>query len=120
MSLDWYLYPGSKCAKCEHEQRVDNAAPLFQINITHNLIGMVDRAGLYKVLWRPGEISIKQAHEALPILRVGLDALLARPDEMRALNPKNGWGCYDGLIEAVRRCIAACENHPSAYIETWG
>jgi hypothetical protein len=96
----------------EHRENV------WDYNITHNLGEMATAAGLYMVLWRPEEIGISTCAQALPILRDGLEQLLGRADEMKAHNPANGWGSYDGLVRFVRSYIAACEAHPNGTIET--
>jgi hypothetical protein len=90
---------------------------VFSRNITHNLNNMADAAGLYYVLWRPEEIGVKTAAEAIPILRTGIAKLVDQKEQMLQYNPKNGWGDYDGLLEFARAVLHACEDNPDATID---
>lgn len=85
--------------------------------LTHNLGGMADEAGLYEVMWRPEDIGVHLAHEAIPILAKGLALLLAEPERFKKLNPENGWGDYDGLVDCVRVYLHACTQNPNATIK---
>jgi hypothetical protein len=101
MSLDVYLY------KRQPTQ-------VFWRNITHNLGKMAGEAGIYEALWRPDEIGITKAEQLIAPLSVGLDQLLERPEHFRALNPKNGWGDYEALVDMVRAYLEACKEKPDA------
>jgi hypothetical protein len=102
MSLDIYLI---------REETV------FDFKITHNLNKMADACGLYEVLWRPEEIGVLTAGEALPILKKGLTELLENPEKYKAFNPENGWGTYDGLVKCINSYILACEKDPDLTIK---
>ncbi len=93
-----------------------SSVEVFSANITHNLGEMADLAGLYQVLWRPQEIEITTALQAIPRLQEGLKKLKEDPARFRLLNPPNGWGSYDVLVEFVERLIDACELNPDAEI----
>lgn len=110
MSLDVYLMS----PPCEHCGRGEDT--LWERNITHNLAPMADAAGLYKVMWRPEEIGVVTAADALPHLRAGWDRLNADSAAMLALSPANGWGTYDGLRDFVSAYIGACVDNPAAVI----
>jgi hypothetical protein len=112
MSLDIYL----ESPPCEHCGRGDDT--VWQYNVTHNLARMADAAGLYQVMWRPEEIGVVTAADALPHLRAGWDRLTANDnvDAMLALSPTNGWGTYDGLCRAVSAYIGACVDYPHALV----
>lgn len=85
-------------------------------NITHNLGVMAKEAGLYEALWRPDEVPIDSAAFLAVHLREGLARLKAEPERYRKLNPENGWGSYERLVEFVEKYIAACEANPDARI----
>lgn len=85
-------------------------------NVTHNLGGMADAAGIYKHLWRPDEIGITTAGELIEPLRAGLALLRSEPVRFEAFNPPNGWGTYGGLCEFVADYLAACEANPDATV----
>jgi len=99
------------CDRCE---RGDN---VFAANVTHNLGEMAAKADLYQALWRPEEIGATLARHITPLLKRGLAKLEAQPDEMRRLNPPNGFGTYEYLVFFTRKYLAACEAHPEAHIK---
>lgn len=89
---------------------------VFERNITHNLAEMADKAGLYKCMWRPEEIGITEAGDLILLLEAGLEKLLSDPDYYKIFNPPNGWGSYDGLVDAVTEYLQACKDAPDAEI----
>lgn len=90
---------------------------VFTANITHNLAAMADQVNLYKPLWRPDEIGITKAKQLIEILTEGLFNLRKNRYELEKLNPKNGWGTYEGLVSFVKEYLQACINYPEAEIE---
>lgn len=104
MSLDVYLM-------------VTKPTEIFWRNITHNLGQMADKAGIYKELWRPEEVGITKAAQLIKPLELGLERLKSAPELYREMNPSNGWGDYDGLVEFVEQYLTACRNTPDATIE---
>ena len=86
-------------------------------NITHNLAPMASEAGIYEHLWRPEEIGITTAQQLIEPLSKGLALLKSDPERFRALNPENGWGSYDALVEFVQRYLTACAIDPDAKVE---
>jgi hypothetical protein len=89
---------------------------VYARNITHNLGQMAEAAGLYECLWRPDEHGITAASQLIPLLRAGLGRLAADRARFEALNPKNGWGDYAGLVDFVSSYLAACEEYPTATV----
>lgn len=85
-------------------------------NITHNLNGMADAAGIYKCLWRPEENGIKTAAEMIPLLEAGLASLKAEPEKYLPLEPANKWGTYPGFVEFVDGVLACCRENPDAEV----
>jgi hypothetical protein len=71
---------------------------------------------LYSILWRPDEQNLSTAGQLIPYLEEGLKYLEENPDYLKAFNPQNGWGSYEGLVEFVRDYLAACKKWPSAEI----
>lgn len=90
---------------------------VFQRNITHNLGLMAEAAGVYKALWRPEEIDCTYAGQLIPILKEGLRKLKVDPIKYKAMNPHNGWGDYEGLMEFVKTYLNACREYPEATIK---
>jgi hypothetical protein len=89
---------------------------VFSANITHNLNKMADAAGLYRPLWRPEEMGFTKAGELILWLETGLLGLKASPDRYKAMNPANGWGTYEGLVEFTEKYLNACRKYPEATI----
>ena len=116
VSLDLdFTIPG-KCPHCgapvsELNKRVGD------FNITHNLGGMADAAGIYKVLWRPEEIGVTKAGQMTEALRLGLEKLRDDPVRYRECNASNGWGTYDQFVPWIEEVLAVCIAHPEAIVE---
>lgn len=89
---------------------------VYDANITHNLTGMAEAAGIYKHLWRPEELGITKASELIAPLREGLARLEAEPEKYKAHNSPNGWGMYEHFVPFVRNYLAACEANPDAEV----
>ena len=90
---------------------------IYWRNITHNLNKMARAAGIYEHLWRPDESGITKAHQLIEPLRSGVARLRADPEKFKTLNPSNGWGSYDGLIEFVDDYLSACIANPDCDIK---
>jgi hypothetical protein len=110
MSLDVTLLK-NVCRCCGRGEEV------FTYNVTHNLNKMAEEAGIYMHLWKPDEIGITQAKELIGVLKFGLGLLESDPERFKKLNPANGWGTYQGLVDFVKKYLAACENWPEATID---
>ena len=89
---------------------------VFSRNITHNLGLMAKRADLYLPLWCPEEMGIEVAWQLIELLRDGLRSLMADPAYYRELNPSNGWGSYELLVDFVRCYLQACRQYPDAEV----
>ncbi len=109
MSLDVSLYP-NPCNVCG---RSDEG---YSSNITHNLGGMAEAAGIYQACWRPEEIGITTAGQLIEPLKAGLAALKADPEKFKVFNAPNGWGLYEHFVPWVEEYLAACERNPDATI----
>lgn len=103
MSLDVYL-------------SVIRPVEVYSANITHNLGGMAEAAGIYEALWRPDEIGITEAAQLIPLLRDGLVKLKADPEGFAKYNAPNGWGMYEHFIPFVEKYLRACEANAGAAV----
>lgn len=110
MSLDIWLDDGS-----------DDLRDEMWVNITGNLGPMASAAGIYRALWAPGECEppIHNAFELGRCLYWGLEALTGNPSAFQRLNPPNGWGTYEELVEHVEALLRACQDYPEAEIGVW-
>jgi hypothetical protein len=86
---------------------------VFDGNATHNLIKMWEKAGIYDDLYNSGG---KKSKEILPNLLKGLSKMLKNAKGYKKLNPKNGWGNYEGAILFLKDVISACEKNPNGKI----
>ena len=89
---------------------------IFSVNITHNLNKMAEAAGIYKALWRPEEIGITKASQLIELLEEGLKKLRSNPELYVKLNPINGWGKYEDLVQFVADVVKAAYEHPDAEV----
>jgi hypothetical protein len=116
MSLDFSLDEQVTCEQCGHVQKDQRGPEVFSRNITHNLGGMADAAGLYDCLWRPVEHNCDMAWEIVTRLEQGLQWLRENPDEAKGYDAENGWGTYTHFVPFVEAVLAACQAHPMATI----
>jgi hypothetical protein len=116
-------YPGEEPVTVKYEEDKDNEhhdeIEVFTANITHNLGKMANEAGIYIALWRPEEKEVERASELIRPLSVGLDKLRSNPKRFKRLNPPNGWGDYEGLVDFVSRYLKACIKFPDAKVSVW-
>ena len=89
---------------------------VFSANITHNLNTMAELAGLYRYLWLPDELGIIYASDLISPLATGLVLLTENPDKYKALNPANGWGKYEDLVNFVAEYLSACVRYPDSKV----
>jgi hypothetical protein len=108
LSLDFWL-----------KKEVTEYKTVFDANITHNLTEMADKAGIYKTLWRPGEVCLHKAQQLIEPLEQGLAKLKADPEFFRQFDAPNGWGVYEHFVSFVERILAACKEYPDADIHVW-
>ncbi|MDR3080970.1 MAG: hypothetical protein LBV60_08580 [Streptomyces sp.] len=59
------------------------------------------------------------AGDSLPALQKAVAAMEADPARYRAMNPKNGWGNYEGALDYLRELRNACAAFPDATIHIW-
>ena len=77
---------------------------------------LAKEAGIYEALWRPEEVDCEKAEDIIDVLEEGVRRLKNRPDYYKTLNPSNGWGSYEGLVEFVEDYVYACKENPSSTI----
>lgn len=112
MSLDVYLTAEVNTGgPCPYE------VTLFQYSITHNLGPMAAEAGIYDAMWHPTNGAFNaQAKDLILRLENGITLMQLDPDRFKALNSKNGWGCYENLLIFSQRYLEACRLHPLARV----
>lgn len=114
---EWYeRFPYCEPVAFKEPEDVVMDDEVYWRNITHNLNKMAGAAGIYEACWRPEGIGVTHAKQLIPLLKAGLERLLADPEKFKAFNPKNGWGDYEGLVNFVRDYLARCEQYPEATV----
>jgi len=98
----------------EHETNT-----VYHGNITHNLGKMAREAGIYQALWRPEEVGIITGSELIELLIAGLQQLRSDPERFKSMNPPNGWGSYQSLLEFTGEYLMACMAYPNATVRVW-
>lgn len=51
-----------------------------------------------------------------PIIEQALNDMIERKEELRKLEPSNGWGSYEGALDYLRKIRNACEANPSGVL----
>lgn len=93
--------------------RATREVEIFDRNITYNLSKMYYKCidGGFNAL---NGMSCK---DALPILNKAINDLIDNQEEYEKLNPENGWGSYDGLLEVLKDMRNCCEENKDGIIE---
>ena len=82
---------------------------IYESNVTYNLADMyykcIDKEQGFK------KLNGMNYKEALPIINNAIQDMLNNADEYRKLNPKNGWGSYEGLLKVLQDMRACCESN---------
>lgn len=119
MSLDVYLTRKRWVSYDECKTHSEEDETVYSANITHNLGRMADKAGIYEVLWRPGEVGKFKASDIIDLLEKGLADLKSRRNYFEQFNSTNGWGMYEDFVPFVEEYLNACKEYPDAVISTW-
>ena len=87
---------------------------IYEGNVTYNLADMyykcIDKEKGFK------KLDGMNCKEALPIINNAIQDMLNKADEYGKINPKNGWGSYDGLLKTLQEMRNCCENNPDGTI----
>lgn len=63
------------------------------------------------------ELNGLKGKEAYPILYKGFNYMRDHKEELEAMNPKNGWGNYEGFLDFIGNITIYCRNNPEATLE---
>jgi len=111
MSLSLYFI-SERCPTCG---RYDEGPE--GINITHNLIGMAEEAGIYGMVWRPKENGIVHLRQLIDPLVSAIAQMEEDPDRFKKYDDPNDWGTYEQFLPWLKKLLRICENNPNAEIE---
>lgn len=88
---------------------------VYEDNITYNLAPMY-----YKCIDIDGGLKAlngMKCKNAVPVLNRAIDDLIENKEEYEKLNPKNGWGSYEGLLKSLKSLRIACLENPNGKVE---
>jgi hypothetical protein len=100
-----------ECHHCDGTGRVTSSDELTWWNYTSNCAGMWRKAGADLAAFHG-----KPASECTPSLKSAIEAMENDPETFRAMNPANGWGSYDSLLEALKTLLKDFQEHPDAIV----
>ena len=83
-------------------------------NYTHNVGRMLSVAAGIDASWYRMLNGMTGAEGAEFIDRT-IKALEAEPERFEAMNPKNGWGSYDGILTVLRKMRDAVPEWPTTW-----
>lgn len=89
---------------------------VYDANITHNLIGMAEAAGIYECLWRPEEHGYKYASQIIEPLAAGLAKMVTQKGHFEHFNAENGWGKWENFVPWCAAYLQACRDNPDATV----
>lgn len=88
---------------------------VYEDNITYNLAPMyykcIDENLGFRLL------DGMKCKDAIPLLNHAIDDLIENKEEYEKLNPKNGWGSYEGLLKSLTHLRDACIESPGGRVE---
>lgn len=94
---------------------------LFSTNITSNVRHMADEAGVSLAMWSPEAVDNRgdevNPEDLLPVIKAGIEDMLANPQKYIRLQGSNNWGTYPQFLDWIFRFRDACEEYPVAKIE---
>lgn len=108
--------------KCLHISLIPFFAGFIDTEIevgayTYNVNPMYSRAMNIKGLTKA--LNDKKCKKVIKILQQGIIAMGGDPDTYKAMNPKNGWGDYEGALRFLERIYSKCGEYPNYKIKVY-
>lgn len=107
--MSWDIWLEADCGGADNA-RIEGA----DWSYTYNTNPMLQKAGIDIKKW-PG----KRARDVIVELGVGIQVMESNSISMRDLNPRNGWGDFDSLLEVLKEIQKYFIQYPTAYIGAW-
>lgn len=57
-----------------------------------------------------------KAGDAVPILKKAIIYFIEHEEELKLLNPENGWGDYEGAKRYIENILVECKLHPACTV----
>jgi hypothetical protein len=106
MGVDIYI----NCHHCGHQ--------IFEVNYTHNIVHMMHAAAKTSHYDWADDFQGEPAWRLVPLLARLVSNLKKDPEKYRAMNPNNGWGDYDGMLDDyLGPLMEACNSNPSGILD---
>jgi len=83
-------------------------------NITGNVSPMWELAGIYDELYNSDG---KKVSDIIEKLEEGVMYMVRNANKFKPLNPKNGWGSYEGAVKWLWDLIHEIKKYPDGIIE---
>ena len=82
-------------------------------NYTYNVSAMY-----YKAFRGDGLKTIDgmKAGDAISFLKEAIIYFIEHEDELKLLNPENGWGDYEGALRYLQNILVECKLHPACTV----
>lgn len=121
MSYDCSIRGATTCPHCNGKLSEEDTELEEIGNMTSNVSGMWDAATKFAggVCLRDWAYDKSQrCSEIQPILDMALAYLEdpANEEKLRAMEPSNGWGSYEGAVSYFRKIVGACRRHPAGFL----
>lgn len=84
------------------------------LNYTYNCGPMFSKAN--KGVGLSEALDSKQARDVEFILRAVVSEMVSNPSTYKELNPKNGWGSYEGFTKFLFDFAEECSKYPNATV----
>ena len=72
-------------------------------------------------MWRAAGADLAQfegrlAGDCIPLLMNAIKDMIERPASYKGLEPRNGWGSYDGCLRYLQKILRDCQAMPLATV----
>ena len=92
---------------------------VFDANITNNLHGMANEAGIGDILWYPHRVGVERAGQMVDKLSAGIELMKSDPLRFEAFNASNGWGTRKQFVPWLEELLVAAQRYPNASISVF-
>ena len=107
MHMSWDVSLIKECKCCGHKDEIDVG------NYTYNVSPMYKKAMGCSI----SEFNGKLAKEVLDILSQGIYNMTNEPEVYKLMNPKNGYGNYEGALRFLQEIHDVCKENQDYIIE---
>lgn len=116
MSLDLWL-ASTQCEACHHQECSES------LNYTYNVADMwleilkiaekESKSYFFKSTDKMINIDGSTGNQSVIPLNYALSVLSGLPQKFIAMNPENGWGSYNGLMDYIVNLLLLAHKHPT-------